>query len=132
MIRCRVLGHKKSLSSTGYGGGVLDYYCARCQKGIVAVPLAEMNDAERERVIGYGGFSTMMTPLAAPGDGLGGGALPPADTQCVCGCPRVVHDDFTLEGIIEPACYGSQAGLVCVGGIYHSFTPAPPDAGGGA
>ena len=68
MIRCRLFGHKKSLSSTGYGFGVLDYYCSRCQKRIESVPLADLNDAERERVIGYGGFSTMTATPTPPDD----------------------------------------------------------------
>ena len=69
MIRCRVFGHKRSLSSTGYGFGVLDYYCKRCQKGIGSVPLDEMTPAERERVVGYGGFRTMGVTPAPPDAG---------------------------------------------------------------
>ena len=68
MIRCRVFGHKRSLSSTGYGFGVLDYYCKRCQKGIGSVPLDEMTPAERERVVGYGGFSAT-APSTPPREG---------------------------------------------------------------
>ena len=64
--------------------------------------------------------------VAASGDGAF-----PATVMCECGCPLGVHGGFMLAGVIEPACYGSQAGLVCTGDIYHKFTPAPPDAGGG-
>ena len=55
-MRCFLFGHKKSLSSTGYGFGVLDYFCKRCQKQITAVALADMSTEEIERVSGYGGF----------------------------------------------------------------------------
>lgn len=69
MIRCRLFGHKKSLSSTGFGFGVLDYYCKRCQRRIASVPLAELNEAERERIVGYGGFRTMGVTPAPPDAG---------------------------------------------------------------
>jgi hypothetical protein len=55
-LRCSLLGHKKSLSSTGYGFGVLDYFCKRCQKQIATVALADMSAEEIGRVSGYGGF----------------------------------------------------------------------------
>ena len=56
-LTCRVVGHKKSLSSTGYGFGALDYFCKRCQKQIGTVALADMSADEIARVAGYGGFS---------------------------------------------------------------------------